>query len=481
MMMLKPTPAPPTPTETRKAPHSLELEQAVLGALMIDDRAVDRVIDFLRPQHFFEPLHGEIYETICNLAQAGKPATPFALKALFENRPALADDLTVPQYLGRLVSAATSIHNIQAYGRELYGYAVRRALVVIGEDISAEAFDLAPGLDANALIEEAEQKLYQIAEHHSAQSKPVSWRQASAEALQMASRAYERNGGLAGLSTGFADLDAKLGGLAPTDLLVLAGRPSMGKTALATNIAWNVAKSGIPVGFFSLEMSSEQLATRILSEQARIPSEKIRRGFISEQEFRQLAATQQDLSGFTLEIDARGGLKLPQLVAAARRMKRQKHIGLLVVDYLQLIGGRQTASGNRVQEITEITVGLKALAKELDVPVLALSQLNRSLEQRADKRPMLSDLRESGSIEQDADVVMFVYRDEYYVEKAKPDEASPDFGEWMSKMHKVHGKAEIIISKQRHGPTGTVEMVFDGQFTKFANAARDHMLPDRVY
>ena len=477
MMMLKPADPADQQQTDRRAPHSLELEQAVLGALMLDERALDRVSDFLRPHHFFEPLHGLIYETICAAIQAGKPATPFALKGFFENTAPVADGLTVPQYLGRIVSAATSVQAVQSYAREIYDYAVRRTLVIIGDDITAAAYDLAPGIDPNVLIEEAEQRLYQVAEHQGEQSKSRSWRDASAKALQTAAKAYERGGGLSGLSTGFVDLDNKLGGLAPSDLIVLAGRPAMGKTALATNIAWNVASSGgRPVGFFSLEMSDEQLATRILSEQSQIASEKIRRGMIDEAGFRKLDETQRALAATPLHIDDRGGLKLPQLVAAARRMKRQHGIELLVVDYLQLIGGRQTQGSNRVQEVTEITVGLKSLAKELNVPIIALSQLNRTLENRTDKRPQLSDLRESGSIEQDADVVLFVYRDEYYVEKGKPpDDDMLAIAEWETKMRACSGLAEVIIGKQRHGPTGTIKMAFEGQFTKFGDLARDRV------
>lgn len=475
MMMLQPNPERDTaPERGRAPPYNLELEQAVLGALMMDERALDRVSDFLRAEHFFEPLHGHIFETISKMILAGKPATPFSLKTFFENAPPISDELTVVQYLGRLAAAATTTAKVQAFAREVYEYAARRTLVLIGEDMAAAAYDLAPGIDPNALIEEAEQRLYQVAEHHGTSAKPVSWREASLKALTMASEAYQRDGHLAGLSTGFCDLDNKLGGLAPTDLLIVAGRPAMGKTALATNIAWNVAKSGTPVGFFSLEMSSEQLATRVLSEQAAVPSERIRRGMIDEKEFRALAQATEDFKDVGIEIDARGGLKLPQLVASARRMKRQKNIGLLIVDYLQLIGGRQTSNGNRVQEITEITVGLKALAKELSLPIIALSQLSRKVEERADKRPQLSDLRESGSIEQDADVVMFVYRDEYYVEKTKPDDLSPEFADWQRRLYAVKGKAEVIIGKQRHGPTGTVDMAFEGQFTRFGNLARGH-------
>jgi replicative DNA helicase len=312
----------------------------------------------------------------------------------------------------------------------------------------------------------------------------------------MANLAYERDGHLSGISTGLSDLDSKLGGLQSSDLIILAGRPSMGKTALVTNIAYNVAKAyraeiqangeekaveGAKVGFFSLEMSAEQLATRILSEQAEIPSEKIRRGMITQEEFNKLVLVSQEMSRAPLFIDQTGGITVAQLAARARKLKRQHGLGLLIIDYLQLLAGSsKSASAGRVQEITEITTGLKALAKELQVPIIALSQLSRAVEQREDKRPQLSDLRESGSIEQDADVVMFVFREEYYVERLKPNESDPKFQEWQQKMMQVSGKAEVIIGKQRHGPVGTVPLAFESQFTRFGNLARDAWLPERM-
>jgi replicative DNA helicase len=313
-------------------------------------------------------------------------------------------------------------------------------------------------------------------------------------AIEMANNAYQREGHLSGLATGLNDLDGKMGGLQPSDLIILAGRPSMGKTALATNIAYNIAKSyrserqpdgtekaidGAIVGFFSLEMSAEQLATRILSEQAELASEKIRRGMINEDEFRKLVGVSQEMSRIPLYIDQTGGLTIAQLASRARKLKRQKGLGLLVVDYLQLLSGSSRRSDNRVQEITEITTGLKALAKELAVPVIALSQLSRQVEQRDDKRPQLSDLRESGSIEQDADVVMFVFREEYYVERQKPREGTAEFSDWQTQMMAVSGKAEVIIGKQRHGPVGTVQLSFESQFTRFGNLAREYQLPER--
>jgi replicative DNA helicase len=317
-------------------------------------------------------------------------------------------------------------------------------------------------------------------------------------AVEMANNAYQRDGGLSGIATRFAAIDAKMGGLQASDLIVLAGRPSMGKTSLATNIAFNVARArfqslsqrsdlapadpshdGGVVGFFSLEMSAEQLATRILSEQAGIPSEKIRRGMISEAEFKRLVTASQEMAAIPLFIDQTGGLSIAQLAARARRLKRQHGLGLLIVDYLQLMTGTSRRSDNRVQEVSEITTGLKALAKELNVPILALSQLSRAVENREDKRPQLADLRESGSIEQDADIVMFVYREEYYLERLKPAEGTLEFQDWMAKMQLVSGRAEVIIGKQRHGPIGTVPLQFDGSVTRFSDLARDSELPER--
>jgi replicative DNA helicase len=324
----------------------------------------------------------------------------------------------------------------------------------------------------------------------------LSFGTALTHAIEMANSAYERDGHLSGISTGLTDLDSKLGGLQSSDLIILAGRPSMGKTALVTNIAYNVAKAyraeiqpngeektidGAKVGFFSLEMSAEQLATRILSEQAEIASEKIRRGMITQEEFNKLVVVSQEMSRAPLFIDQTGGITVAQLAARARKLKRQHGLGLLIIDYLQLLAGSsKSSSANRVQEITEITTGLKALAKELQVPIIALSQLSRAVEQREDKRPQLSDLRESGSIEQDADVVMFVFREEYYVERLKPNESDPKFQEWQQKMMQVSGKAEVIIGKQRHGPVGTVPLSFESQFTRFGNLARDAWMPERM-
>jgi replicative DNA helicase len=475
----------------RQAPHNLEAEQALLGAILVNNEAMDRVSSFLDPHHFYDPLHQQIYETAGKLIHVGKQATPITLRTFFETAEPISPTLTVPQYLGPLAAQATTIINAEDYGRTVFDLATRRALIIIGEDMVNGAYDSTVDATPQLQIEEAETRLYDLAEQRKYGQGFLGFGTALTNAIEMASAAYQRSGHLSGLSTGLTDLDNKLGGLQSSDLIILAGRPSMGKTALATNIAFHIAKSyraepqadgtikpvdGAVVGFFSLEMSAEQLATRILSEQAEIGSEKIRRGMINENEFRKLVEASRQMSESPLYIDQTGGISIAQLAARARKLKRQKGLGVLVVDYLQLLTGSSKRSDNRVQEITEITTGLKALAKELAVPIIALSQLSRQVEQREDKRPQLSDLRESGSIEQDADVVMFVYREEYYVERLKPSEGTAEFTEWQQKMMAVSGRAEVIIGKQRHGPVGTVELSFESQFTRFGNLARDYQV-----
>jgi len=472
----------------RKAPHNIEAEQALLGAILINNEAYDRVSNFLEPHHFFDPLHGRIYETAAKLIQSGKHATPVTLKTFFDNDDPLGA-ITVPQYLGRLAAHATSVINAEDYGRTIYDLSVRRDLIIIGEDMVNVAYDSPVDTPPEKQIEEAEQRLYGLAERGKYGSGFQSFTTALTDAIEMASKAYQRDGGLSGLSTGLRDLDRALGGLQNSDLVILAGRPSMGKTALATNIAFNIAKAyrtqmgasgaeetvdGAIVGFFSLEMSAEQLATRIISEQAQLASEKIRRGLISEDEFHRLVHVTQELQALPLFIDHTGGISIAQLAARARKLKRQRGLGLLVVDYLQLLAGSRRSGEGRVQEITEITTGLKALAKELEVPILALSQLSRQVENRDDKRPQLSDLRESGSIEQDADVVMFVFREEYYVSRREPSITKvEEHQKWQDEMDQVQGIGEVIIGKQRHGPTGTVRLQFTSEFTRFSDLADD--------
>jgi len=482
------------PLAYRQAPANIEAEQALLGAILVNNEVLDRVSQFLKAEHFYEPLHQEIFEVASKLIAAGKRATPVVLRTYFENHEPLDESLTVPKYLARLAANATTIINAADYGQTIYDLAIRRMLIMIGSDMVTTAYDSTVDDPPRRQIEDAETQLFSLAEQGKYGSGFKGFDEALTEAVEMANAAYQRDGHLSGLSTGLTDLDNRMGGLQRSDLIILAGRPSMGKTALVTNIAYNVAKgyqaerqpdgtiktvNGGIVGFFSLEMAAEQLATRILAEQAEIASEKIRRGMITEDEFRRLVAVSKEMSIAPLHIDQTGGLTIAQLAARARKLKRQKGLDLLIVDYLQLLAGSAKNQGNRVQELTEITTGLKALAKELEVPIIALSQLSRQVEQREDKRPQLSDLRESGSIEQDADVVMFVFREEYYVERTKPSEGTPEFTDWMAKMQLVSGKAEVIIGKQRHGPVGAVQLAFESQFTRFGNLAREDRMPEQ--
>ena len=475
----------------RAPPHNIEAEQALLGAILVNNEAFYRVSDFLEPKHFLEAIHQRIFELVGGLIRAGKLATPVTLKTFL---PADQDigGLTVNQYLARLAAEATTIINAEDYGRTVYDLSIRRDLINIGEDMVNLAYDAPVDATPQSHIEDAERKLFELAETGRYESGFQRFAQALTTAVDMAAHAYQRDGGLSGMATGLADLDSKMGGLQKSDLIILAGRPGMGKTALATNIAYNIAKAftqgdvrpdgsqetvnGGVVGFFSLEMSAEQLATRIISEQTGIPSNKIRRGVISEGDFEEIKNISIELQNLPFYVDETGGLSIGQLAARARRLKRQRGLDLLVIDYVQLLqGSTRRSSENRVQEITEITTRLKALAKELTVPIVALSQLSRQVESREDKRPQLSDLRESGSIEQDADVVLFVFREEYYHQMRKPTEANREkFAEWQAEGDRVQGKAEIIIGKQRHGPTGTVELQFDAEVTRFANLDAAH-------
>ena len=472
----------------RVPPHNIDAEQALLGAMLVNNESYDRVASFLDPIHFFDAVHGRIYEAAAKLITGGHLASPVTLKNFFERDEALAE-IGGPAYLARLAGAATTIINAEEYGRTIYDLAIRRELIRVGTDIHNRAFDAPVDDTPSAQILEAEQALYQLAEQGKYEGGFQSFHESLKTAIDMAAEAYKRDGGLSGISTGLRDLDHRLGGLQPSDLIILAGRPSMGKTALATNIAFQAAKAykaehhadgtveakdGAIVGFFSLEMSAEQLATRLLAEQSGVPSERIRRGNIHEDEFHQLVDAAQQLQSIPLYIDDTGGLTIGTLAARARRLKRQRGLGLLVIDYLQLLAGSGKFGDNRVQEVTQITTGLKALAKELNVPVIALSQLSRQVEARDDKRPQLADLRESGSIEQDADVVMFVFREEYYVSRREPTEGTPEHLQWQEEMERVHGLAECIISKQRHGPTGTVKLQFQADVTRFSDLDQVH-------
>ncbi len=488
-------PAPETTPLYRSAPHNIEAEQALLGAILVNNEAFYRVSDFLEPAHFFEPIHRRIYELASSLIRSGKTASPVTLKTFL---PADLDivGLTPAQYLARLAAEATTVINAADYGRTVYDLAIRRSLIVIGEDIVNVAFDAPVDFSPRSQIEDAERRLYELAETGRYDGGFQLFTNALKTAVDMAAAAYERDGRLSGLATGLSDIDRMMGGLQPSDLVIIAGRPGMGKTALATNIAYNVARAwsgrlrpdgrtetidGGMVGFFSLEMSAEQLATRIISEQTELPSYKMRRGEIDSGDFDRIAAKVQEIQSIPLFIDETGGLSIAQLAARARRLKRQRGLDLLIVDYLQLLqGSTRRASEGRVQEVTEITTGLKALAKELNIPILALSQLSRQVESRDDKRPQLADLRESGSIEQDADVVMFVFREEYYLKNKEPRAGSEEHFKWQTEMEAVHGKAEVIIGKQRHGPTGTIQLQFKADVTRFSNLALDEQLPERM-
>jgi replicative DNA helicase len=484
------------PQAFRSAPHNIEAEQGLLGAILVNNDAFYRVSDFLEPKHFYEPIHQTIYETSASLIRMGKIATPVTLKTFL---PADTDlgGMTVGQYLARLAAEATTIINAQDYGRTIYDLSLRRDLIGIGEDMVNVAYDAPVDFLPRAQIEDAERRLYELAETGRYDGGFQRFSQALTIAVDMAAKAFQRDGKLSGIATGLRDLDTKMGGLQPSDLIIVAGRPGMGKTALATNIAYNIARAhraelqtdgtmktvnGGIVGFFSCEMSGEQLATRILAERTGIPSSHIRRGGISEIDFEKIRESSIELQSLPFYVDETGGLSISQLTARARRLKRQKGLDLIVIDYIQLLqGSGKKGNDNRVQEVTEITTSLKALAKELNVPVIALSQLSRQVENRDDKRPQLSDLRESGSIEQDADVVMFVYREEYYLANKEPRPGTPEHEKWQLDMSLAHGKAEVIIGKQRHGPTGSVDLQFDGSVTRFSDLSPDGQLPDRSY
>lgn len=477
----------------RNAPHNVEAEQALLGAILVNNDAFYRVSDFLKAPHFFEPLHRKIYDVIAEFIRMNKHANPVTLKNFLPAEERVGD-MTVAQYLARLAAEAVTVINAEDYGHAIHDLAIRRALITIGEDMVNIAYDAPVDMIPRGQIEDAERRLFELAETGRYDGGFQSFNDAVKTAVDLAGAAYQRDGHLSGVSSGIRRLDAMMGGLQSSDLIVLAGRPGMGKTALATNIAFNIASAYEPaqqadgsmkalnggvVGFFSLEMSSEQLATRIISEQTEVSSSKIRRGEINEAEFGKLVACAQMMQKIPLYIDQTGGISIAQLAARARRLKRQRGLDVLVIDYIQLMQGSSKKSENRVQEVTEITTGLKALGKELNVPIIALSQLSRAVESRDDKRPQLSDLRESGSIEQDADVVMFVFREEYYIKNKEPKPGTAEHMTWETDMNSARGKAEVIIAKQRHGPTGTAQLAFQAEFTRFTDLAEDQYLPER--
>ncbi|MCP4181929.1 MAG: replicative DNA helicase [Hyphomicrobiales bacterium] len=477
----------------RLAPHNIEAEQALLGAMLVNNDAFYRVSDFLKSEHFYESIHAQIYAVAGDMIRATKRANPITIKTFLPAEEKIGD-ITVTQYLARLAAEATTIINAEDYGRSIYDLATRRSLITVGEDMVNIAYDAPVDMPPRQQIEDAERRLFDLAETGRYDGGFHDFGTAINEAIDLASAAYQRDGGLSGMATGLQAIDMRMGGLQRSDLVVLAGRPAMGKTALATNIAFNIANEyrgdinadgsakaidGGIVGFFSLEMSAEQLATRIISEQTEVSSSKIRRGEITETDFEKLSFCAQEMQKIPLFIDQTGGISIAQLAARARRLKRQRGLDVMIIDYIQLMQGSSHTKSNRVQEITEITTGLKALAKELQIPIIALSQLSRQVENRDDKRPQLSDLRESGSIEQDADVVLFVYREEYYLERMEPKEGSEEWIKWELAMNDAKGRAEVIIAKQRHGPTGSAKLAFQGQFTRFSDLIEDNYLPAR--
>jgi len=470
----------------RSAPHNIEVEQALLGAILVNNDAATKVSAFLAPENFYDPIHARIFDAATKLIERGQIATPITLKTYFIKDP-LLEEVRGIGYLADLAASAVTVINAEKYGRVIHDLAIRRELIQVGEEIVNTAYDSPVESNATEQIEEAEGHLFTLAQKGEHEGGFQSFDNSLGTAVSMIEAAYKSDGHLSGITTGLRDLDERLGGLHDSDLIILAGRPSMGKTALATNIAVNAAKSKVKerpavVAFFSLEMSADQLATRILSEESRIPSEDLRRGRLDNDQFLRIVSASQNIEELKLFIDDTPALSIAALRTRARRLSRQSGLDAVVVDYLQLLRpSRQNRNDGRVQEVTEITQGLKALAKELEVPVLALSQLSRQVEQRDDKRPQLSDLRESGSIEQDADVVMFIFREEYYHERRAPTEGTPEYMEWQERGEQIRGMAEVIIGKQRHGPTGTVRLYFDRELVRFGNYAPEDHLPDDTF
>ncbi|MBV9150230.1 MAG: replicative DNA helicase [Alphaproteobacteria bacterium] len=490
-------------------PANIEAEQALLGAILVNNAAHSRVAEFLLAEHFGNAVHGRIYAAISRLIERGQIANPITLKNLFDQDGAL-QEIGGAQYLARLAESAVTIINAEHYGRTIHDLYLRRELITIGQDVVTEAFRHDLDDPAVGQIERAEQKLFELATAGEAEGGPRPFARALTNAITMAEAAFKRDGKTVGVATDFIDLDKKLGGLHPSDLIILAGRPSMGKTSLATNIAFNAAKNykparhadgridltkptedGAVVAFFSLEMSAEQLATRILAEESGTSSDRIRRGEVRREDFDKFVAASHRLASVPLYIDDTPALSVAALRTRARRLKRQQGLGMIVIDYLQLMrpSTQNRVMENRVQEVSDITRGLKAIAKELDVPVLACSQLSRAVEQREDKRPQLADLRESGSIEQDSDVVMFIFREEYYLSRGEPThrpEESPEkfndrYDRWKERCESAYGVADVIIAKQRHGPIGTVKLHFEAETTKFDNFIGPEQVPSQEF
>jgi replicative DNA helicase len=480
----------------RLPPTNLQAEQALLGALLANNKAYERVSEFLAAEHFADPVHGRIFTAIQRRCEVGQIADPVTLKGEFEHSGAL-DEVGGTAYLAQLLSAMVGIINAGDYGRVIHDAWLRRQLVDVGEVMVNRAYGADPELDGSDQIEAAEQVLFDLATKGGNEGKGITFEKALTAAIEIASKAFQNQGSVSGLDTGLRDLNKRTGGLHKSDLVILAGRPGMGKTALVTKIAFGAAKAMLAnarvdnpnampkecVAIFSLEMSADQLATRLLAEEARVSADKIRRGEISTRDFDNFVKVSREISDIPLIIDDTPAITLSALRTRCRRLQRTNGLGLVIVDYLQLMRpAAGTKPENRVQEISQITQGLKAIAKELAVPVIALSQLSRSVESREDKRPQLADLRESGSIEQDADMVMFIYRDEYYLQQREPkitafdrdDKYQEAMEKWKADMQTVYQKAELILAKQRHGPTGKIDLFFEGEFTRFADLDTIH-------
>lgn len=489
--LLEPIESEPNNTWGRLPPHNYEAEKSLLGAIFSNNKAYEKVSEFLRPEHFADPVHGKIYQSCALLIERGQIANPVTMKSFVE-KDELLQEVGGNKYLAELAASAVTIINAKEYGRIVFDLYLKRELIALGEEVVNNAHSARLDEDASAQIEKVEAKLYSLATTGETESGFEHFQASIVKAIKSAEMAHKRDGRLAGVTSGLRDLDKMLGGLHPSDLVILAARPSMGKTALCTNIAYNAAQKffetsgeeGGVTAFFSLEMSSEQLAGRILSERTSVSADSMRKGTLSDEDFDKLVIESQKLYQLPLYIDDTPALSVSGLRARARRLQRLHGLGLIIVDYIQLLSPNPGSSsqGNRVQEVSEMTRGLKTLAKELNVPVVALSQLSRAVEQREDKRPQLSDLRESGSIEQDADVVMFIFREQYYLERAEPmqkgEESTDKYAErherWAERCQKAANKAELIIAKQRHGPIGAVDLYFDGAFARFGDYDDKH-------
>ncbi|MDB2697509.1 replicative DNA helicase [Alphaproteobacteria bacterium] len=475
-------------------PQNIEAEQSLIGSVLFDNKVLEDLPTNFTTRHFFDPLHASIFDACIFLIDNGRLADPLTLKSYLKQDD-LQRDMDIEKYLSELREGVVSLSKAKFYAEEIRNCYVRRSLIRIGDELINKSVNPTLDVTPDQEISNTEEQLYNLAEKDQINSGPLDFKSVLASATNQINEAYNRKGKLSGIDTGFSGLNRQLGGLNKSDLLVLAGRPAMGKTALATNIGFNAAKSSKlekneSILIFSLEMSAEQLAQRILAEQSTIDSHKLRSGDLNETEFSKLVSTQNDILNLPFFIDDTPAISVGQIASRARRLKRTHGLSVIIIDYIQLIqGSKASEAQGRVQEVSNITRGLKSLAKELNVPILALSQLSRAVEQREDKRPILADLRESGSIEQDADVVMFVYREEYYLDKSEPtqrdNENQESFNErflkWQDRRNMAEGKAEIIISKQRHGPTGIVQVQFEAKFTRFMDLVQDDRLPDQIY